>query len=296
MRAELPFSPSWASLGEVDPAALFGTWAGWLAGPGLGNSHLRVRGLFAQKEGEADAPETIADQLRAQANPYTGWSSRYYDHALPRDKLVALMVEAARHDIRLATITTPMLECIEEADRIEPIAGKRWVLGHISVLTEDQVSRIRDMGLVTTTNTNRNLYRIASSLRDRLGAERANDITPLKRLREAGVPFSLATDNQPVSLFHPVWQAVARVDQATGEVVAPEQRISREEALRAASLDGAYLCMSENDRGTIEAGKLADFAALTADPLTVPEAEIKDIAADLTVVGGRIVYERGDQA
>ena len=202
------------------------------------------------------------------------------------------MVEAARHDIRIATITTPMLEVLEEVNRIEPIADKRWVLGHISVLNDEQISRIRDMGLVTTTNTNRNVYRIASRLRDQLGAERVNDISPHKRLREAGVPFSLATDNQPVSLFHPVWQAVARVDQATGEVIAPDERISREEALRAASLDGAYLCMSENDRGTIEAGKLADFAVLTADPLTVPEDEIKDILADLTVVGGRIVFER----
>ncbi|MDP6172658.1 MAG: amidohydrolase [Rhodospirillales bacterium] len=296
MRAELPLSPSWESLGEVDAAALLGTWAGWLAGPGLGNDYLKVRGLFCQVEGAADDPEIIADGLRAQANPYTGWSSRYYDHALPREKLIQLMVEAARMDIRMATITTPMLDCIEEADRIEPIAGKRWVLGHISVLSDDQISRIRDMGLVTTTNTNRNLYRIASRLRDQLGPDRVNDITPLKRLREAGVPFSLATDNQPVSLFHPVWQAVARVDQVTGEVIAPDERISRPEALRAASLDGAYLCMSEKDRGTIEEGKLADFAVLTDDPLTVPEAEIKDIAAHLTVVGGKIVFEREVEA
>ncbi len=295
MRAEMPLSPSWSSIGEVDPAALLGTWAGWLAGRGLGDSHLRVSGLFAQIAEDPAAPEAIADRLRAQANPYTGWSSRYYDHALPRDKLVALMVEAARRDIRIATITTPMLDCIEAANRIEPIADKRWVLGHISVLTEEQVSRIRDLGLVTTTNTNRNIYRIASRLRDRLGADRENDISPLKRLRQAGVPFSLATDNQPVSLFHPVWQAVARIDRASGEVVAPEQRISRSEALRAATMDGAYLCMSEDERGSIEVGKLADFAVLTADPLTVPEAEIKDIAAHLTVVGGRIVFEREEK-
>jgi hypothetical protein len=61
-------------------------------------------------------------------------------------------------------------------------------------------------------------------------------------------------------------------------------------------MGGAYLCMSENDRGSLEVGKLADFAVLSADPLTVDEDDLKDIHSLRTVVGGKTVYERGDNA
>jgi hypothetical protein len=209
--------------------------------------------------------------------------------------LVEVMVEAARRDIRIVTITLPMLEYIEKADKIEPIAGKRWALGHISILTEDHVRRIRDLGLVVTTHTNRGIYRLGSALREQIGQEREDDISPLQRLQDAGIPFSLGTDNLPISLFHPIWQAIARRDEKTGDVVAPAQRLSRQDALSAATMGGAMVCMDEDNRGSLEVGKLADFAVLDADPLTVPEDDIKDIAAELTVVGGRIVYEREEQ-
>src|SRR5690606_12082222 len=94
------------------------------------------------------------------------------------------------------------------------------------------------------------------------------------------------------SMFYPIWQAVARKDRSTGRVIAPDQRISREDALRAATIDGAYLTFEEKEKGSIEPGKLADFVCLTEDPLTVDEDAIKDIEAEFTVVGGRITYRR----
>ena len=63
-------------------------------------------------------------------------------------------------------------------------------------------------------------------------------------------------------MFHPYWQTVARIDRVTGERIAEDQKLSREEALRALTMGGAYLCMSEADRGSLEVGKLADFAVL----------------------------------
>jgi predicted amidohydrolase YtcJ len=68
--------------------------------------------------------------------------------------------------------------------------------------------------------------------------------------------------------------------------------VSRADALRNATIDGAYLSMSENDKGSIEIGKLGDFAVLSTDPLTCPEDALKDVSADMTVVGGRVVYEK----
>ena len=293
MRADVPLSPSWDTVAGVDAGDLFDTWAGWLAGQGLGGSHLRVSGLFALEAAPEGSVLNIEDALRSQVSPYTGWASRYYDHALPRGKLIEVLVEAARRDIRIATITPPMLRVYEEVNKIEPIRDKRWVLGHIGILSSDDVGRIRDLGLATTTHTNRMIYSIGSKLRDSRPPERETDIMPLRRMLDNGAHFTLATDNLPVSLFHPYWQVVSRIDRLTGERIAEDQKLSREEGLRALTMGGAHLCMSEHERGSIEIGKFADFAILSADPLTVEEDALKDISAERTFVGGETVYEKG---
>ena len=74
--------------------------------------------------------------------------------------------------------------------------------------------------------------------------------------------------------------------------VAPQEAISRLEALRAYTIAGTRLTREERLKGTIEAGKLADLAVLDRDYFTVPEEEIKDIRVDMTVVGGKVVWER----
>jgi len=84
----------------------------------------------------------------------------------------------------------------------------------------------------------------------------------------------------------------ARVDRATGRVIGPAQRLSRADALRAATVEGAYVTFEEDQKGTIERGKLADLAVLSDDPLTCPEERLRDITAEMTIVGGRVVYER----
>ena len=104
--------------------------------------------------------------------------------------------------------------------------------------------------------------------------------------------MALATDNVPVSMFYPIWQSVARKSLYTGEPIAPEQKLSREGALRAATMNGAWLTFEENEKGSIEPNKLADLAVLSADPLTVDEDAIKDIRSEMTLVGGKLVWER----
>ena len=225
------------------------SWARWLAGRGLGDAMLRVAGLFAEFDG---GPEHA---LRAAANPYTGWAGFHFDAGLPREDLKTVLVEAARLGIRVSGIVPAMLDLFAEVDRVAPIGEQRWILGHINVLSEDDVRRIRDLGLVVTTHTNRYVYKEGHLLQERLGAARADDIVPLRRLLDAGVHVSFATDNVPISLWHPVWQAVARESLYTGETIAPGQRLTREEALRCATAEGAWLSFEEDDKGSIEAGQ-----------------------------------------
>ncbi len=285
VRGNLMFSPSWSAVGPADRLDMLRSWTRWLAGRGLGDAMLRVAGLFAELDG---GPEHA---LRAQANPYTGWAGFHFDAGLPREDLKTVLVEAARLGIRVSGIVPAMLDLFAEVDRAAPIGDQRWILGHVNVLSEDDVSRIRDLGLVVTTHTNRYVHKEGHLLKQRLGAAREDDIVPLRRLLDAGVHVSFATDNVPISLWHPVSQAVARRSLYTGEAIAPGQRLTREEALRCATAEGAWLSFEENEKGSIEAGKLADFAVLSDDPLACPEAALPDITSVLTVVGGRVVHD-----
>ena len=71
----------------------------------------------------------------------------------------------------------------------------------------------------------------------------------------------------------------------------PEQKISVEEALRAYTSSAAFAAFEEKEKGTLVAGKLADFVVLSADPLAIEPERIEKVTAALTVVGGRVVYE-----
>jgi predicted amidohydrolase YtcJ len=165
------------------------------------------------------------------------------------------------------------------------------VVGHISTLAPRDIERIARLGLVVTTHTNRYIYKEGHLLQRRLPAERQREITPLRDLLDAGVKVGLATDNVPVSMFWPIWQAVARTSNVTQDRIAPEQAISRTEALRSATVDCAYITFDEGKKGSLEPGKLADLAVLSADPLSVEEAGLRNIAAAMTLVGGKAVYE-----
>lgn len=81
-----------------------------------------------------------------------------------------------------------------------------------------------------------------------------------------------------------------RESKATGKVSGPEQRISREEAIRTYTINGAWQDHMEHIKGSIEVGKLADFCVLDEDILTVDAHRIKDITTLMTIVGGKIVY------
>ena len=284
VRAHLMLSVPWDSATGAAPAEVLGNWYGWAAGRGLGNPMLRIGGLFARIGGSPDAA------LRARAMPYTGWCGFAPDSEQPRNKIREIVLEAARCRFRVTTLYPDILDIFEEAARIAPIHDLRWVISHIRTLTTDEISRIRDLGIAVTTQTNRWIADRGPEMCRELGPDRADDLVPLRRLIDARVPFALATDNCPPSLFHPIWHCIARRHPGTREEVAPSQRLTREETIRAATRGGAYLTFEENLKASIETGKYADMIVLSDDIMTVEEDRIKNIVSDLTVVGGKIVH------
>ena len=283
VRAHLMFSPSWPAPDSAVVGGLLKSWGAWLSGRGLGDDYLRVSGLYTESDYSAE------NLLRASTAPYSGWAGFNYDAALPENVMVDMMVEAARHDIRVGSFTPNILDLYEKVDQQIPIGDKRWVIEHIGVLSPDEIARIRDLGIVVTVYSGRYIYQEGAMLARELGPN-ACHIAPLRSLLDAGVHVSLATDNVPPSLFHSVWHTTTRITEETGKPISPDQCISREEALACASREGAYLSFEENAKGSLEPGKLADVAVLSDDPLSIEEERIPDITAELVITGGKIVY------
>ena len=287
VRATLAFSPGWSGASEADVHKWVRVSAARLGGRGEGDNWLRLAGLYA----ELDA-QPAESRLRARCAPQTGWAGFSYDAGLPRPRLLALLKAAAREKLRVCAIQMPMFDLFAEAAREVPIPGLRWVIAHPVTADSEQIAGLRDLGIVVTTHTNAYIWKKASEVLATVGKDKEDTICPLRSLLDAGVPVALATDNVPVSLWPCIWQAVERVDRDTGSVIAPSQRISREEALRCATVGGAYLCMDETERGTIEPGKLADLLVLDEDPLTMDASRLKDVVPAMTIAGGKVVWER----
>ena len=285
VRAHLLWSPAWPSAEPGAVTALLRSWGAWLARRGLGDEYLRMGGLYT----ESDYSEE--NRLRGATSPYTGWASFSYQAALPEDVMVEMMIEAARHHIRVGSFTPNILDLYERVNRAVPIVDRRWIIEHIGVYGAEEIARIRALGLVLTSYTGRYIWQDGAALARELGPGGASRIAPLRALREAGVHVALSTDNVPPSLFDSIHHAVARKPRGATAAVGPDQCLTREEALACASREGAYLTFEEGLKGTLEVGKLADVAVLDGDLMTIPEDAIPGIRADLVVVGGAVVLE-----
>src|SRR5712671_1291416 len=285
VRAHLLWGPAWPSADPAADAELLRTWGAWLARRGLGDEYLRVGGLYTESDYSDE------NRLRGTTSPYTGWAGFSYKAALPEDVMVEMMIEAARHHIRVGSFTPNILDLYERVNRAVPIVDRRWIIEHIGVYGPEEIARIRDLGLVLTSYTGRYIWQDGAMLARQLGPAGASRIAPLRALCEAGVHVALSTDNVPPSLFDSIHHAVARRPRGATAAVGPDQCLTREEALACASREGAYLTFEEDAKGTLEVGKLADVAVLDQDLLTVPEDAIPGIRADLVVVGGAVVRE-----
>ena len=131
----------------------------------------------------------------------------------------------------------------------------------------------------------------------RVGPERIKGAYAWRKFLNTGVVIPNGTD-APVELinpFHGLFAAVTRQSrdgQPPGGWY-PEERMTREEALKSYTIWAAYAAFEENLKGSIEAGKLADFIVIDRDYMTCGESEIKDIRVLQTVIGGKIVYPVG---
>lgn len=169
--------------------------------------------------------------------------------------------------------------------------GRRHRIEHCQTVREDQLDRMAEHDVLASFFI-KHVYYWGDRHRDVfLGPERARRISPLASARSRGVRFGLHSDTPvtPVPPLEGIWCAVSRTTRG-GETLGPEQAVDIHTALRGYTLDAAYLAGEETTKGSIEPGKLADFAVLSDDPTRVPTDALRSLSVAATVVGGAIVY------
>ena len=182
------------------------------------------------------------------------------------------------------------LSAVERAQRLVPRADARPKITHCTLVTDDLLRRIKAVGAVPAMFTTYAYYNADKFVF--YGEELMKRSMAYRSMLDAGIPAAAGSDFSP-GPFAPLMGMQGMVTRTgwNGETWGANQRISVDEALRVNTINGAYASREETSKGSIAAGKLADFVILAEDPHTVEPQKIKDIAIVRTVVGGATVYE-----
>jgi predicted amidohydrolase YtcJ len=275
---------------------------------GAGDDWVRVGPIkFSIDGGILYGTAYMRDAYGPQAAPLYGLSDPAYRGLLnqPPEKVKGLIRTGHRLGWQMCAHVTGdagvdvALDAVEAAHKDSPITGRRYTLIHAYFPNPDAVRRAAALGVCVDTQPAW-YYKDGDALAFALGQERLKSFIGVNDWLKGGVKVALNSDHmqgadpvRSLNPYHPfltMYTAVTRKTES-GLVVGPEQRVSREQALRMMTIDAAHLSFDEKRKGSIEAGKLADLAILSDDYLTCDEERIKDIHSLLTIVGGRVVHE-----
>jgi predicted amidohydrolase YtcJ len=170
----------------------------------------------------------------------------------------------------------------------------RWRVEHAQILDPADIPRFAKLGVIPSMQPSHAISDLFFAP-SRLGMKRLAGAYPWATLLKSGSVIAGGSD-APVERGEPMiefYAAVARksLKGFSGEGWHPEQAVSREQALKMFTLWPAFAAFEENDKGSIEPGKLADFTVLSKDIMTIPEPEILNTHCTMTVVGGEVVFE-----
>ncbi|MBT5559622.1 MAG: amidohydrolase [Proteobacteria bacterium] len=184
-----------------------------------------------------------------------------------------------------------ILDILDDINNSTPIADLRWSILHIDAASNSTLTRMKALGVAYGIQDR--LYFDGETLVETFGAEHARSAPPLKTALNTGLMVVGGTDAPAVGPYNP-WVAVRWIldgKTVNGVTIRSAEEIpSREEALRMYTQNGAWLQFAENERGSIETGKLADIAILSDDYMNMPVEDLNQITSLLTIVDGEVVY------
>ena len=183
------------------------------------------------------------------------------------------------------------LEAFEYANKRTPITGRRWMIDHAFLLGPQHYARVKRLGLIINSQYMHN-YELGALILKAWKRPLADRSEPYREWLQNGIMFAGGSDG-PISYYaEPLLEIYGEVTRGTqwGGRLGPNQGISREDAIRSVTINGAYTTFEENVKGSIEPGKYADFVVLSGDILKVPKEKIRDLKVLATVLGGKTVY------
>lgn len=180
------------------------------------------------------------------------------------------------------------LDVLERLQAEKPRFNHRFTIEHFGVSNLEQVRRLRDLGAIVSANVYY-LHELGEAYwLNSLGHERASQMARIGSLEREGITFALHSDftMAPALPLNSVWVAVNRIAES-GAVLGPLERASLDAAMRAITIDAAYVLGMEDKVGSIRAGKMADFVVLEQSPWEVAPEHLRDIPIWGTVFEGR---------
>jgi hypothetical protein len=257
---------------------------------GLGDEWVRVG---AQK---LVADGSTSERTARLSQPYIGRPNDYgilildeeqcYDLARPGHEAGWQTGVHACGDVTIDIV----LRVYERLQREMPRRDPRYRIEHCVVINDDLVRRIKAQG-VHPIPFSTYVYYHGEKMKE-YGAERLNHMFALRTFLDAGLRPTIGSDYPP-GPFEPMMflqSSVTRTD-TKGTVWGPQQRITVEEALRVGTINGAWACFEEKQKGSIEIGKLADLVVLGRDPFKVDPHTLVNIPIERTMVGGEWKFE-----
>ena len=222
------------------------------------------------------------------------------------EELQPIFEEALRQGIQIEThaigdrANRVILDLYEKAMKTVPpeqrkIRETRWRVEHAQILSAPDLPRFAKLGVIASMQPSHAISDLFFAP-SRLGRERLAGAYAWQSLLKSGAIICGGSD-APVERGEPMiefYAAVARksIKGESRDGWHPEQGVSREQALKMFTISPAYAAFEENDKGSIEVGKLADLTVLTKDIMKIPEPEILTTTCAMTVIGGKIVFER----
>jgi predicted amidohydrolase YtcJ len=259
---------------------------------GFGNSWLRIGPIKILVDGGGSS------QTAATRQPYSNNPSHFGLTLYSQEDLRDVVSGYHRAGFQLAIHAVGdkgiemVLHAIREALEKYPKPDHRHRIEHCALMDEKMLEEIRALGIIPVSQPSF-LYSLGENYLDNFGPQRMEYGFPLHSFQRRGILVAGSSDC-PVTDFNPllgIYSAVCR-RTAGGKVLNKGERVGVMEALKMYTYNGAYASFEEKDKGSIEVGRLADIAVLSEDLLEVNPEEIKDVKVSMTIVDGKILYDR----
>jgi predicted amidohydrolase YtcJ len=192
-----------------------------------------------------------------------------------------------------------LLDAYEAVNRETPLKEMRMCITHANFPSQQNLERCKTLGVCADVQPAW-LYKDGTTILKELGEKRVRWFQPYKSWLDytvigGGSDHMLRNDSlestNPWNPWLGIWTALSRTTER-GDVLFPEERLTREQALRLYTINNAYLHHEEKTKGTLEPGKLADLIVIDRDVLACPLKDVKETKVLVTIVGGKVVYER----